>query len=201
MIWWHYFIIIYVFCFLTCVCMAINLRKNDSEDEWKVKDRIKLLFFGPFVLPVVIFMFGISRITEYQEARKIKQKFLAKRQELLAKYGISPDEHYLCFSMMGGVGVIVCEECGHKEEIVSFVHGFCHSVTGRQCPKCYAFSKEQNVSDNDYSYGKSESDFLCPHCGTVIRKKEESMIKDNDKPLFCPKCHSHKLVYHCEYMT
>ena len=102
--------------------------------------------------------------------------------------------------MMGGAGVIECEECGHKEKIVSFLHYWRYSDSGRQCPKCYAFSSEHNVSDNDHSYGKPDSDFLCPHCGTIIRKKDESMTKDDDKPLLCPKCHSHKLVYHCEYI-
>ena len=124
-----------------------------------------------------------------------------KRREFIVKYGFSPDEHYECFSMMGGAGVVVCEECGHKEKIVSFIHGFRHSDTGRQCPNCYAFTSEHNVSDNDYSFGKSKSDFLCPHCGSVIRKQDESFLKGNDDPLYCPKCHSHKLHYHFEYMT
>lgn len=125
---------------------------------------------------------------------------LKKISEFVAKYGFSPDEHYECFSMMGGAGIIVCEECGHKEKIVSFLHYWRHSDSGRQCPKCYAFSSEHNISDNDHSYGKPDSDFLCPHCGTIIRRKDESMTKDDDKPLLCPKCHSHKLVYHCEYI-
>ena len=202
MIWWHYMIGYYFLCIVICVCIVLyNKNKEYNKDEWGLKEWIRLFVLGPLVLPIVPFVFGISRMMEYQEARKMKQKLLAKKHEFVVKYGFSPDEHFECFSMMGGAGVIVCEECGHKEKIVSFIHGFRHSVTGRQCPKCYAFSKEQNVSDNDYSYGEPESDFLCPHCGTVIRKKDESMTKDDNKPLFCPKCHSHKIVCHCEYLT
>ena len=202
MIWWHYMIGYYFLCIVICVCIVLyNKNKEYNKDEWGLKEWIRLFVLGPLVLPIVSFVFGVSRIMEYQDARKMKQKLLAKKREFVAKYGFSSDEHFECFSMMGGTGVIACEECGYKEKIVSFIHGFRHSVTGRQCPKCYAFSKEQNVSDNDYSYGGPESDFLCPHCGTVIRKKDESMTKDDEKPLFCPKCHSHKLVYRCEYLT
>ncbi|WP_157054635.1 hypothetical protein [Prevotella sp. RM4] len=193
--WWHYLIGYYVLCLLICVCIALyNTNKRDNKDDWGTKNLIRLLVFGPFVLPIGAFLLGVSGLMEFQKKRK-------KKHEFIAKYGFSPDEHYECFSMMGGVGVIVCEECGYKEKIVSFIHGFRHSDTGRQCPNCYAFTSEHNVSDNDYSFGKSESDFLCPRCGTIIRKKEESIFKGDDVPLYCPKCHSHKLHYHCEYIT
>ena len=50
-------------------------------------------------------------------------------------------------------------------------------------------------------YVKSEDDFICPKCGAVIRKKEESILKGNDDPLVCPKCQSLRLDYHMSYIT
>jgi predicted RNA-binding Zn-ribbon protein involved in translation (DUF1610 family) len=199
MSWLCYLIICYIVCLLTCVCIAIyNINKNNEKDDWGPKEWARLIVFGPFVLPIAALACGVSGIMEYPKKLWTKQK---KKHEFVEKYEFNPAEHYICFSMMGGAGVIECEECGHKEKIVSFLHYWRHSDSGRQCPKCYAFSSEHNISDNDHSYGKPVSDFLCPHCGSVIRKKDESITKDDDKPLFCPKCHSHKLHYHCEYIT
>ena len=195
MTWWHYLIIYYVVCFLICVCIAIyNIKKNGNNGDWGTKEWIRLFVFGPFVLPIAAFVFGFSGIIEKTKERRKKNIFIKK-------YGFSPDEHYEYFSMMGGAGVIVCEECGHKEKIVSFVHGIFHCVIGRQCPNCYAFVTEQNESDKPCTFGESKEDFKCPHCGTIIRKKEESIFKGDNEPLLCPKCHSHKLIYHCQYMT
>ncbi len=193
--WWHYLIIYYVVCFLICVCIAIyNIKKNANKGDWGAKEWIRLFVFGPFVLPIGAFVFAVSGLMEFQKKRK-------KKHEFIAKYGFSPDEHYECFSMMGGAGVIVCEECGHKEKIVSFIHGIFHCAIGRQCPNCYAFVVEPNESNKPSTFGEAKEDFVCPHCGTIIRKKEESIFKGDNEPLHCPKCHSHKLIYHCQYMT
>lgn len=195
MSWWYYLIICYIVCLITCVCIAIyNINRNNEKGDWGPKEWARLFVFGPFVLPIAPIAFGVSGVMEYL-------KKLKKKREFIAKYGFSPDEHYECFSMMGGAGVIVCEECGYQEQIVSFVHGLYHCVTGRQCPNCYTFVSEPNESNKVSTFGKSKEDFVCPHCGTIIRKKEESFFKGNDDPLYCPKCHSHKLHYHSEYIT
>lgn len=121
--------------------------------------------------------------------------------EIKAKLGLREDEDYLCFSRMGGAGVIKCVDCGYQEEIVSFLHDVTSCYIGRQCPNCHAFLTEHNESEEYHTFGESTEDFLCPHCGTVIRKKEESFLKGNDDPLFCPKCHSPRLHYLLAYMT
>jgi predicted RNA-binding Zn-ribbon protein involved in translation (DUF1610 family) len=72
---------------------------------------------------------------------------------------------------------------------------------GRQCPNCHSFVVEHNESQEYHKFGKSEEDFICPKCGAVIRKKEESILKGNDDPLVCPKCQSHRLDYHMSYIT
>lgn len=121
--------------------------------------------------------------------------------KLKEKLGLRPDEDYLCFSRMGGVGVIRCKDCGHEEEIVCFTHGFMSCHIGRQCPHCHAFAVEYNEGQEYHEFGESTEDFICPECGEVIRKKEENILKGNDDPLFCPKCHSPRLEYVMRYIT
>ena len=115
--------------------------------------------------------------------------------------GLGPDENYLCFSRMGGAGTIVCDECGHQEDMISFVHGMTSCEIGRQCPQCHAFVAERNESKEYHKFGQANEDFICPKCGAVIRKKEEDFLKGNDDPLFCPKCHSPRLHYLLTYLT
>ena len=124
-----------------------------------------------------------------------------KEQELKKKLGLKADENYLCFSHMGGAGIIECKDCCHKEEIISFIHGDSSCVIGRQCPHCHAYVAEKNESQEYHTFGEATEDLVCPECGTVIRKKEEPFLKGNDDPLFCPKCHSARLIYHLRYLT
>ena len=121
--------------------------------------------------------------------------------KLKEELGLRPDEDYLCFSRMGGAGVIRCKDCGHKEEIVSFTHGFTSCDIGRQCPHCHAFVVEHNEGQEFHQFGEATQDFICPECGEVIRKKEEVILKGNDDPLFCPKCHSPRLEYMISFLT
>ena len=121
--------------------------------------------------------------------------------KLKEKLGLKPDEEYLCFSLMGGAGIIKCEDCGHQEEIISFVHGAMACDIGRQYPHCHAFVVEHNEGQEFHAFGQSTEDFVCPECGTVIRKKEEDILKGNNDPLFCPKCHSARLRYIMSYIT
>ena len=121
--------------------------------------------------------------------------------KLNEKLGLKPDEEYLCFSLIGGAGIIKCEDCGHQEEIISFVHGAMACDIGRQCPHCHAFVVEHNEGQEFHAFGESREDFVCPECGAVIRKKEEDILKGNNDPLFCPKCHSARLRYIMSYIT
>lgn len=121
-----------------------------------------------------------------------------KLKEIL---GLKPDEEYLCFSLMGGAGIIKCEDCYHQEEIISFVHGIMSCDIGRQCPHCHAFVVEHNEGQEFHAFGESSEDFVCPECGAVIRKKEEDILKGNNNPLFCPKCYSARLRYIMSYIT
>ena len=124
-----------------------------------------------------------------------------EESKLKAELGLRPDEDYLCFSLMGGAGVIRCEDCGYEEEIISFTHGDMSCEIGRQCPHCHAFVVESNEGPAFHQFGEGAQDFICPECGTVIRKKGEDMLKGNDTPLVCPKCHSARLHYDMMFLT
>jgi len=129
---------------------------------------------------------------------KMQQK---EENKLKDTFNMKTEEQYLCFSRMGGAGVIKCCDCGYEEEIIGFTHGMMSCDIGRQCPNCHSFVVEHNESQEYHTFGKSEDDFICPKCGAVIRKKEESILKGNEDPLVCPKCQSHRLDYHMSYIT
>ena len=176
---------------------------------WKGKDiieeepKVKIMFFlvVPPLLPIMFPMFIISdRISKRKETIRNREEE-QKKNELKAKIGLRPDENYMCFSHMGGAGVIKCADCGYEEKITSFTHGAYSCTIGRQCPSCYAFVYEYNESEKYHTFGKATEDFVCEHCGTTVRKKEKSIFKGNDDPLFCPKCHSARLHYHMVYIT
>ena len=176
---------------------------------WKGKDiigeepKVKILFFliVPPLLPILFPAFFVSdRIAKRKEAIKNREEEI-KENELKAKIGLRPDENYLCFSHMGGAGIIKCADCGYEEKITSFTHGSYSCTIGRQCPNCYAFVYEYNESEEYHTFGEAKEDFVCKHCGAVVRKKEESIFKGNDDPLFCPKCHSVRLRYRMIYIT
>ena len=176
---------------------------------WKGKDiideepKVKIMFFlvVPPLLPILFPVFFISdRISKRKETIRNREEE-QKKNELKAKIGLRPDENYMCFSHMGGAGVIKCADCGYEEKITSFTHGSYSCTIGRQCPNCYAFVYEYNESEKYHTFGKATEDFVCEHCGTTVRKKEESIFKGNDDPLFCPKCHSARLHYHMVYIT
>ena len=122
-------------------------------------------------------------------------------KKLKEEQGFKPYEEYLCFSHMGGAGVIKCKDCGHEEEIVSFIHGDMSCDIGRQCPHCHAFVVEHNEGNAYHEFGKAGEDFVCPECGAIIRKKDEDILKGNDAPLFCPVCHSARLLYELNFLT
>lgn len=124
-----------------------------------------------------------------------------KKNGLNSTFDQESNEQYLCFSRMGGAGIVKCRDCGYEEKIVSFTHGMMSCCIGRQCPKCHSFVAEHNESKKYHEFGEATEDFACPKCGTIVRKKEESIFKGNDDPLVCPKCQSTRLEYQISYLT
>lgn len=188
--WIYYLAIFWIACALIILSVRFFIFRKRKDavkstlEQWQV-----ILLGAPFI---ILFLVG-----------DFFNKLYLKRKEknLKASLGIRPDDNYLCFSRMGGAGVIKCDDCGYQERIISFVHGMMSCDIGRQCPHCHAFAVEHNESQEYHTFGDSDNDFICPKCGSVIRKKEEPILKGNDKPLICPKCHSARLHYHMSYIT
>ena len=200
--WMCYLLIYCGMCYLVFICIYVyNMWKGkDIIDE---EPKVKIMFFlvVPPLLPIMFPVFIISdRISKRKETKKNREEE-QKENELKAKIGLRPDENYMCFSHMGGAGIIKCADCGYEEKITSFTHGSYSCTIGRQCPICYAFVYEYNESEEYHTFGEAKEDFVCKHCGAVVRKKEEPIFKGNDDPLFCPKCHSVRLRYRMIYIT
>ena len=199
---WIHYVLIYWFIslVLTISIRVYNNKKNKDSEKTTFKQWLTLLITAPFAtvfLPVILINVAVSKYKKTrEEKKKDKEEIMLKK-----KLGLKPDEHYLCFSQMGGAGKIECCDCGYQEDIISFVHGEVSCDIGRQCPNCHAFVIEHNESKQYHTFGESDKDFVCPKCGSIIRNKEEDILKGNDDPLYCPKCHSARLKYRMLYIT
>ena len=205
MSWIHYLLIYCGVCYIGIICLyAYNRWKRPNRIDGDIKLIIIIILVAPLIPIVMPFGLIVESIINRKEnvMRKKREEEEEKREnEIKTKLGLSADENYLCFSRMGGVGIIECSDCGHKEKIVCFTHGAYQCNIGRQCPNCHTFVVEYNESKKYHCFGDAEKDLVCRKCGTIIRKKEESIFKGNDEPLFCPKCHSARLHYHMIYIT
>lgn len=92
------------------------------------------------------------------------------------------------FSDMAGAGTLVCKDCGHRQDIVGFVHGG-HECDGqhkswsresRQCQTCHRI-----VSVDDNQTPPCE-------CGGELAR---------DKPVLCPSCAGSNLTYDVAFLT
>jgi antitoxin component YwqK of YwqJK toxin-antitoxin module len=90
-----------------------------------------------------------------------------------------------------GSGFIVCRDCGFEQEITSYLHNLPSDISmtawtgGYQCQLCGKFQARTSTPE------KRDINLTC-ECGGIISDKE---------PLFCPKCKSFDLEYHCTMMT
>ena len=108
----------------------------------------------------------------------------------------------LTFYRMGGCGDIVCLDCNYVEPgVVSFIHGFNSAAIGRQCPVCGKLFVEHNESKEYHTFGEATEDCVCPNCKTIVRRKSDDILLNNDKPIFCPQCKSYHLQYDMKYIT
>jgi len=205
MIW----VVCSIFYCIVCLLAVLYLRRSNKDrkpgdSKFGLKQWVVFTLAFPFIILYSLVCFPYILFQHLRDKRKLKkmeEEEEKKENELKAKIGLRPDEDYLCFSRMGGAGVIKCADCGYQEENICFTHGMTSCNIGRQCPKCHAFIGEYNESEHYHTFGDAKEDFVCPKCGAVIRKKEESIFQGDDEPLFCPKCHSARLQYHLHYIT
>lgn len=90
-----------------------------------------------------------------------------------------------------GSGYILCRNCGFEQKITSHIHNLPSDIRmttwtgGYQCQLCGKFQARTSTPQ------KRDIDLNC-ECGGMISNKE---------PIFCPKCKSLDLEYHCTMMT
>lgn len=153
---------------------AITAR--DAPPEWKVVLYGAILAVGAVLLwPLLVLHLVQQRKQEMREQREWEEE-RAKG---------------LNYSLMGGAGNIVCEECGYTEEIVSFTHGLTSGpaascTEGRQCLECGKLHSVHRTGNPPV-----EPVPRCV-CGGELSR---------DHFLFCPKCRSARLQYEMAYIT
>ena len=139
-----------------------------NNPTWKVA--LLLLIFAvvwTVVWPVLVPAFIYEHYKEYKELREI------------------PDG--LTFSWMGGHGEVVCHDCGGRNEVTSFTHGFgedSDSTSGFQCQTCFKFTTIDNSDEHNTTY----------HCDCGGELSREALIR-------CPDCQSKQVEYELEYIT
>lgn len=148
---------------------------REAPPEWKVAVLRMLLVLAVVVLwPLLLLAWLQDRSREQKEQRA---------WEVRVAQGLEYDR-------MGGAGEISCEECGYKEEIISFTHGYSDGgerccTTGYQCLECGKFQ----AVDQEGSMPSA-----VPRCGCGGELSRGHF-------LFCPECHSTRLRYGIGYIT
>lgn len=189
-----WYIIVYVIYFFFILIITLDEFRNDS-------DQLPFFLCWEFLVPLILYIL-IAIVRHYRSKNNnnidLRKPFLDKKKRQIELDRLAEKVgglSYLRFSEMNGAGVIKCRDCGYEEEIISNKRGDMSFERGWQCPKCLSFVVEHNVSQEKYALGKSEDDFICPKCGTVIRKKSYFPDIWRYNPLVCPNCMSPHLVY------
>jgi hypothetical protein len=158
---------------------------NSSRDPyWKYL--IRTLLFS-IVWPLLGLLILIDKfVSRLPISRRKSVKEAVDEMKSLIN-GESWDDGKLRFQNMGGKGNLNCQNCFHTEEVVSFLHGFGADPwtnNGYQCQNCGKFYAIE--------YDRKLAKLPSCDCGGELSR---------DKPIFCPKCISFKVNYHCTLMT
>lgn len=139
----------------------------------------KLFFFKVivsigFVIMWPIFIWGVLK--QHKEEKEAARAFVEKSKGLW-------------FSYLGGHGLLRCNDCDHKEEVTSFIHGIDSSSSGFQCQECGKFEK---IGSGGPGHASEYKRSLTCECGGDLKR---------DKMLFCPDCKSQNLSYRTLIIT
>jgi len=151
-----------------------------------VLKRVPLLFL---ILCMLVFFMPAGIVEIFREARKNKHK-REITEEARAREERRKERkklNNLLFGDIYGAGTLVCLECGHREDIICFLHGFGedhYSETGHQCQECGEHVTMVHDENQD-------PDYICS-CGGILRR---------DKLLFCSQCRTHSLKYDWKMVT
>jgi hypothetical protein len=155
--------------------IANAITGREAPPEWKVMAfRVLLVLAVVLLWPILL----VSWLQDRSRERKEQRAWEARVTQGLE------------YDRMGGVGEIWCQDCGFRQEITSFTHGYSDGgerccTTGYQCLECGKF----HAVDQE---GSAPS--AVPRCGCGGELSREHF-------LFCPECRSTKLRYGMSYIT
>jgi hypothetical protein len=100
-------------------------------------------------------------------------------------------------SHIGGGGTLLCNDCGHSEEVHLFSHGFgptSQCIIGYQCQECAKFVtfESEPVGAQGIAALKAQVEQSRCECGGKYAK---------DKPIMCSRCKSVGVEYKWEWIT
>ena len=144
----------------------------------------------------VILLWSVFIIDQWWLKRQKAKKGESSNDSYKLPYMVQFDEACrldprLYFFKMGGAGVIECQSCHFKEEVISFIHGVDQhgddfGRSGCQCMSCGKFTTLINTHID------FESTELTCECGGIL---------SDQKPVFCPKCKWYEMKYVMSYIT
>jgi hypothetical protein len=156
--------------------LANAITGREAPPEWTVAMFRLLITLG------LVLLWPIALVSLWQEKRA-RDAWVRGYEARLAQ-GLE-------YSRMGGAGEIHCHDCGFRQEITSFTHGFtmgpaASADEGRQCLQCGRFTTVHRK-------GNPPVTPVPPcECGGELSR---------DHFLFCPKCRSRKLKYDMSFIT
>lgn len=180
-----------------CIYIYVTEKTGNVKPWYRMA---MLVLFAPVTLVTVIVV-AVRELLKKDPNREQGKQQRELHKARCIEYVLPVETRNLTFEQISGAGVVYCEECGHKEQVIGFVHGAYECEIGRQCPQCHTFLAEHNRGTHYHTMGLFTEDCLCPKCGAVVHAKGEEWDKGRDIPLFCPQCHSHRLGYGMEYIT
>lgn len=153
---------------------------------------LKLPFLILAILPPLVLVVGHHAIMRALDDKDEPLKpqgdsFLRPMDTTRSVASISDGHVELTFSMMSGVGRLVCADCGFDEQVVSYVHGYDNETLGFQCDAC------GRIEARTFDSGQARAQQSCGRCGGLLLR---------DKPVTCPNCRSSiAMTYEIDYVT
>jgi hypothetical protein len=155
----------------------IKMTKSDNSKSFIIRKTtfaLTLIVAGIVLYPIYYYSYYFQNGKKINNIKKLKY-----------------DDSKLYFHRTAGIGKITCKDCNNDEKITSFTHGY-DSKTGKRC---------DNTGYQCKDCGKFQTLFGFEHEKTVVKNCECGGKLEREKPLFCSKCKSYKVLYHLEYMT
>jgi len=175
------------------LCLLNRKQRYNWEDLWydtvvrgfeRVKEENglkKQARFIVFILVLPLLLITFLVVAPFSTIVNIVKKKCKPEREVEPT---GKEDNQLYYWRITGQGTIFCNDCGYKENIVSFIHGMDNSSTGYQCQSCGKFHALDDFEE-------TVMPLICS-CGGKLNR---------EIPLFCPQCKSKSMRYDCTIIT